>query len=114
MFGSRNHQEPCAGKIGHMHLPASHTPNRRYSYFRGGIWATHMHRKDDGIDMVVTSTASPSQADDSSSDKLLDLHSDMGILHMLLQRRRIALCLLKDALHDRILEDSHDLQGDSE
>lgn len=52
---------------------------------------------------------SPSQADDTRSHEFLDLQPDVGVLHVLLQRGRVVLGLLEDALHDRVLEDGHDL-----
>lgn len=42
-------------------------------------------------------------------DKFLDLGADAGVLEVLLQRSRIVLSLLQDALHDWVLKDAGDL-----
>ena len=42
-------------------------------------------------------------------DKLLNLRADARVLEMLLQRRRVVLGLLQNALHDGVLEDADDL-----
>lgn len=51
----------------------------------------------------------PSQPDDTSGDELLNLAPDVCVLHVLLKGSRVAPGLLEDTLHDRILEDRHDL-----
>lgn len=51
----------------------------------------------------------PSHPDNTTGNQLLDLHPDTGVLHVLLKSGGIILGLLKDALHDRILENRHDL-----
>lgn len=51
----------------------------------------------------------PSDPDHASSHQFLDLRPDLDVLHMLLKRRRVTLGLLEDALHDRVLENRHDL-----
>lgn len=53
----------------------------------------------------------PANTDDTSSDKLLDLGPDVGVLHVLSQSRRVGLSLLEDGLHDRIGHDTHDLKA---
>lgn len=58
---------------------------------------------------IYTARSSPSQANDTGSHQLLDLHPHLGVLHVLLQSGRVALGLLQNALHDRVLEDGHDL-----
>lgn len=53
----------------------------------------------------------PANADDASSDKLLNLGPDVGVPHVLGQSRRVGLSLLEDGLHDRIGHDTHDLNA---
>lgn len=53
----------------------------------------------------------PANADNASSDKLLDLGPDVGVPHVLGQSRRVGLSLLEDGLHDRIGHDAHDLNA---
>lgn len=58
----------------------------------------------------VTSLESLStDANDASSDQLLDLRLDTGVLHVLTEGSRVGLSLLQNGLHDRVLHDSHDL-----
>jgi len=45
----------------------------------------------------------------TSRDQLLHLASNGWVLHMVLQRRRVALGLLQNTLHDWVLQDSHDV-----
>jgi len=53
---------------------------------------------------------SSSDADDASGDQFLDLGSDSRVLHVLLESSWVALCLLEDALHNRVLHDVQDLE----
>jgi hypothetical protein len=56
---------------------------------------------------------SPSQSDDTGCDEFLNLGPDMDVLHVFLKGSWVPLGLLKNGLHDRILEDGHDLGGDA-
>src|SRR5216117_1893700 len=49
------------------------------------------------------------QPDYTRCNQFLYLHSNARILHMLLKRCRITLCLLQDALHDWILKNPKNL-----
>ena len=50
-----------------------------------------------------------SNPDDTGVHQFLNLGADAGVLEMLLQRRGVVLGLLKDSLHDGVLEDANDL-----
>jgi hypothetical protein len=52
---------------------------------------------------------SPTHADNTSMHQLLHLRPDGRVLEMFLQRSRVVLCLLEDALHDGVLQDACDL-----
>lgn len=52
----------------------------------------------------------PPHADNTSIGELGDLRADRRVLHVLLQRRRVVLRLLEDAVHDRVGHDLHNLQ----
>jgi len=54
---------------------------------------------------------SSSYADDACGDQFLNLRSDAGVLHVFLKRSWVALRLLEDTLHDRILHDAQDLES---
>jgi len=43
-------------------------------------------------------------------NQLLHTRPDLRISHVLVQRLRVALGLLQDALHDRVLQDLQDLE----
>ena len=51
----------------------------------------------------------PPQPNHSRRNQFLDLHPYLRILHVFLQGSRIALRLLQDTLHHRVLKDGHDL-----
>ena len=55
-------------------------------------------------------TILPAHTNHTSSNQLLHLDPNVRIAHVLLQRRRVALGLLENALHDRVLEDGHDIR----
>ena len=47
--------------------------------------------------------------DNASRHELLNLLHDIGVLHVVLERGGVIFRLLKDALHDGVLEYAHDL-----
>jgi hypothetical protein len=44
--------------------------------------------------------------------QLLHLLPDVGVLEMLLKRSRVLFCLLKDAVHNRVLQNAGDLNDE--
>lgn len=61
------------------------------------------------VAIVLCPSKLPSHSDHTSGNQFLNLQTDMGVLHVLLEGSRVATGLLQDALHDRILENGHDL-----
>ena len=47
--------------------------------------------------------SSSASSDDSSRYQFLDLFGDIWVLHVILKRSRVSLCLLENTLHDRVL-----------
>lgn len=51
-----------------------------------------------------------SESYNTSGDQLLNFGTDNRALHVVVQGCRIALCLIEYGLHDRVLQDSHDIR----
>jgi hypothetical protein len=60
---------------------------------------------------ILPRISSPTQADNTSANEFPNLACNRWVLHMILERGRVVLRLLEDAVHDWVLKDAENLKG---